>query len=71
MSKQEHNEDTRALIEALLASAPQRLTTSPGRWIWVAGKLAAMIIRWGRMDWSIRQEVQALIEKSKNMDRRL
>lgn len=71
MSTEEDRRQSVELVSALLRLAPQHLTTATGRWIWVAGKLAAMIIRWGRMDWSIRQEVEALIEKSKNWDRRL
>jgi len=65
MSSNEDRERSIELVRALLSSAPQHLTTSSGRWIWVTGRLAAMVIRWSRMDMSIRQEVRGIIEKSR------
>jgi hypothetical protein len=70
MSTEEDRRQSVELVSALLRLAPQHLTTASGRWIWVAGRLASMIIRWGRMDWSIRQEVQGIIEHSKKTGRR-
>ena len=66
MTSEQHRRDSRELVEALLAQVPQRYTTSYGRWVWVAGRLAGMIIRWSRMDMSVRQEVRAIIAQSKN-----
>lgn len=65
MSREEHRKDTLELVEALLRSVPPRFTSSYGRWIWVTGKLASMIIRWSRLDMTIRQEVRAIIRASK------
>lgn len=65
MSREQHTRDTIELIEALLRSTPDHYTTSYGRWIWVAGRLAGMIIRWSRMDMSVRQEVQGIVEQSR------
>ena len=64
MSKREHDQDSIALVTALLRLAPGRYTTEKGRWVWVAGKLASMIIRWSRLDMSVRQEVQGIIRDS-------
>ena len=70
MSSNEDRERSIELVRALLSQAPQHLTTASGRWIWVTGKLAAMVIRWSRMDMSIRQEVRGIIEKSRRGGRR-
>ena len=64
MSKQEHNRDSIELVSALLRLAPRRYTTEKGRWVWVAGRLASMIIRWSRTDMSVRQEVEGIIRES-------
>ena len=66
MSAEQHRQDSKELVEALLDSVPPRYTTSYGRWVWVAGKLAGMIIRWSRMDMTIRQEVRGIIRSSKD-----
>ena len=60
MSKREHDQDSIALVSALLRLAPGRYTTEKGRWVWVAGRLASMIIRWSRLDMTVRQEVEAI-----------
>jgi hypothetical protein len=65
MSKQEHNKDSIELVSALLQLAPRRYTTEKGRWVWVAGKLASMIIRWSRTDMAVRQEVEAIVRDSR------
>jgi hypothetical protein len=65
MSKREHDQDSIALVTALLRLAPRRYTTEKGRWVWVTGKLASMIIRWSRMDMSVRQEVEAIKRESR------
>jgi hypothetical protein len=65
MSKREHDQDSIALVTALLRLAPGRYTTEKGRWVWVCGKLASMIIRWSRMDMTVRQEVQGIIRESR------
>ena len=69
MSAEQHRKDTIELVEALLRSVPKRYTSSYGRWVWVAGKLAGMIIRWSRLDMTIRQEVRAIIERSKRFEK--
>lgn len=69
MSAEQHRKDSKELVEALLRSVPPRYTTSYGRWVWVAGKLAGMIIRWSRMDMTVRQEVRAIIERSKRFEK--
>ena len=68
MSAEQHRKDTIELIEALLRSVPPRYTTSYGRWVWVAGKLAGMIIRWSRMDMTIRQEVRGIVKRSRERE---
>ena len=65
MSKQEHNRDSIELVSALLQLAPRRYTTEKGRWVWVCGKLARMIIRWSRTDMAVRQEVEAIQRDSR------
>jgi len=65
MSAEQHRRDTIELVEALLRKVPPRYTGQYGRWVWVAGKLAGMIIRWSRMDMTIRQEVRGVIRASK------
>lgn len=65
MSSEKHREDTIELVKALLRMVPARYSSNYGRWVWVAGKLAGMIIRWSRMDIGIRQEVRAIVEHSK------
>jgi len=65
MSQEEHRRASIELVSALLRMAPGRYTTDKGRWVWVAGKLASMIIRWSRMDMSVRQEVQGIIKHSR------
>ena len=69
MSSEQHRKDTIELIEALLRSVPKHYTNNYGRWVWVAGKLAGMIIRWSRMDIGIRQEVRGIVEHSKQRAR--
>lgn len=69
MSREEHRRETIELVEALLRSVPPRYTGQYGRWVWVTGKLASMIIRWSRMDMTIRQEVRAIIRSSKKNSR--
>ena len=69
MSTPEDHRRSQELVEALLRSVPPRYTTNYGRWVWVAGRLAGMIIRWARMDIAIRQEVRAVIERSKRQGR--
>lgn len=69
MSKQEHDKDSIELVTALLKQSPDRYTTDKGRWVWVAGRLASMITRWSRMDISVREEVEAIKEHSKNKGR--
>ena len=68
MSAEQHRRDTIELVEALLKTVPPRYTSSYGRWVWVAGKLAGMIIRWSRMDMTIRQEVKGIVKKSKERE---
>ncbi len=65
MSAEQHRRDTIELVEALLRKVPPRYTGQYGRWVWVTGKLASMIIRWSRMDMTIRQEVRGIIRASK------
>jgi hypothetical protein len=65
MSAEQHRRDTIELVEALLRKVPPKYTSERGRWVWVAGRLAGMIIRWSRMDMSIRQEVKGVIRASK------
>lgn len=65
MSQENHRRDSLELITALLRLAPRRYTSERGRWVWVSGRLASMIIRWARMDISIRQEIKSIIEQSK------
>jgi hypothetical protein len=65
MSAEQHRRDTIELVEALLRKVPPKYTSERGRWVWVAGRLAGMIIRWSRMDMSIRQEVKGIIRASK------
>jgi hypothetical protein len=65
MSKREHDQDSIALVSALLRLAPGRYTTEKGRWVWVCGKLASMIIRWSRLDMAVRQEVEAIQRDSR------
>jgi hypothetical protein len=65
MSQEEHRRASIELVSALLRLAPGRYTTEKGRWVWVAGKLASMIIRWSRMDMSVRQEVEAIKRESR------
>ena len=69
MSQEHHRRDSLELITALLRLAPHRYTTERGRWVWVAGKLAGMIIRWARMDMSIRSEIKSIIEQSKTREK--
>lgn len=64
MSAEDHRK-TIELVTALLHSVPPRYTSNYGRWVWVAGKLAGMIIRWARMDMAIRQEVKNIVKASK------
>ena len=68
MSAEQHRKDTIELIEALLRSVPKRYTSSYGRWVWVAGKLAGMIIRWSRLDMTIRQEVRGIVKRSRERE---
>lgn len=70
MSNQKHREDTIELVSALLRIVPDKYTSDYGRWVWVAGRLASMIIRWSRMDIGIRQEIRAIVEHSKHGDKR-
>ena len=65
MSQEEHRRASIELVSALLRLAPGRYTTEKGRWVWVTGKLASMIIRWSRMDMSVRQEVEAIKRESR------
>jgi hypothetical protein len=65
MSAEQHRRDTIELVEALLRKVPPKYTSERGRWVWVAGRLAGMIIRWSRMDMSIRQEVKNVIRSSR------
>ena len=69
MSKQEHDRASIELVSALLRLAPGRYTTEKGRWVWVAGRLASMVIRWSRMDVSVRQEVKGIIRHSEQQGR--
>jgi len=65
MSKREHDQDSIALVSALLRLAPSRYTTEKGRWVWVCGRLASMIIRWSRLDMTVRQEVEGILRDSR------
>jgi hypothetical protein len=65
MSREEHRRETIELVTALLRSVPPHYTGQYGRWVWVTGKLAGMIIRWSRMDMTIRQEVRGIVRASK------
>ena len=65
MSKQEHDKASIELVSALLRLAPGRYTTEKGRWVWVAGRLASMIIRWSRLDMAVRQEVEGILRDSR------
>lgn len=68
MSAEENRRQAFELVGALLKSAPAYLTSEKGRWIWATGKLAAMVVRWARMDMSVRQEVRGIIESSKRRE---
>jgi len=64
MSKSQHDQDSTALVSALLRLAPSRYTSERGRWVWVAGRLASMVTRWSRLDVTVRQEVEGILRDS-------
>ena len=66
MKPQEHIQSSTELIISLFKSAPQHLTSSATKWMWVLGYMASILTRLSRTDPQLRRELDAVKESTES-----